>query len=248
MSICFACSIQIYRLKSPLEQGNTTQENGNMQKISTKMWKIGVITSVIVLCLLTLSLIMSSINHFKIGSQLAGINQVSNLSHLLVRQQAKLFSLMLVRNVKQDELLEALDLFSEEEFVNDATLYAPSGTLIAQSRNAQPFNPTMQDPNNAHTQQIVEPILARHDLVGFLRVTFDTQYGQTTQSKVNELFHLLYGELIILFLSGGLFISCFYYFIRRRVHIIHTPPKFAQTENKRQTQRFHSRRRAFRRK
>lgn len=219
-----------------------------MQKISGKMWKVGVITGVLALCLLTVSIIVSSINHFKIGSQLAGINQVSNLSHLLVRQQAKLFSLMLVRNVKQDELQEALDLFSTEEFVNDATLYSPTSVLIAQSRNALPFNPVTQDPSNTHTQQIVEPILAQQDLVGFLRVTFDTQYGQTTQSKVNELFHLLYGELIILFLSGGLFVSCFYYFIRRRVHIIHTPPKFTQTENKSQAQRFHSRRRAFQRK
>lgn len=212
------------------------------------MWRVASLVGVMVLCVLTLSIIMSSINQFKIGSQLAGINQISNLSHLLVRQQAKLFSLMLVRNVKQEELLEALDNFSQEQFVNDATLYSPTGVMIAQTRNAIAFNPTAQNSSNNKTQQIVEPILAQQDLVGFLRVTFDTEYGQTTQSKVNELFHLLYGKLIILFLTGGLFVSCFYYFIRRRVHIIHAPPKFAQAENKSQALRFHSRRRAFRRK
>lgn len=220
-----------------------------MQKISGKMWKIGVLAGVMLLCVGIVSMIVTGINQFKIGSQLAGINQVSNLSHLLVRQQAKLFSLMLVRNVKNEELIEALDTFSEEEFVIDANLYSPTGVLIAQSRNAQTFKPLAQSNElPSTTQQIVEPIFAQQDLVGFLRVTFDSQYGQTTQSKVNELFHLLYGELIILFLAGGLFVSCFYYFNRRRIHIIHSQPKLLPAENKSQAQRFHSRRRAFGRK
>lgn len=220
-----------------------------MQKISGKMWKIGVLAGVMLLCVVIVSMIVTGINQFKIGSQLAGINQVSNLSHLLVRQQAKLFSLMLVRNVKNEELIEALDTFSEEEFVIDANLYSPTGVLIAQSRNAQTFKPLAQSNElPSTTQQIVEPIFAQQDLVGFLRVTFDSQYGQTTQSKVNELFHLLYGELIILFLAGGLFVSCFYYFNRRRIHIIHSQPKLLPVENKSQAQRFHSRRRAFGRK
>lgn len=220
-----------------------------MQKISGKMWKIGVLAGVMLLCVGIVSMIVTGINQFKIGSQLAGINQVSNLSHLLVRQQAKLFSLMLVRNVKNEELIEALDTFSEEEFVIDANLYSPTGVLIAQSRNAQTFKPLAQSNElPSTTQQIVEPIFAQQDLVGFLRVTFDSQYGQTTQSKVNELFHLLYGELIILFLAGGLFVSCFYYFNRRRIHIIHSQPKLLPVENKSQAQRFHSRRRAFGRK
>lgn len=220
-----------------------------MQKISGKMWKMGILAGVMVLCLLIVSIIVSGVNHFKISSQLAGINQVSNLSHLLVRQQAKLFSLMLVRNVKTDELIDALDTFSGEAFVIDANLYSPKGELIAQSRNAQTFKPF--EPKNeliANSQQIVEPIFAQQDLVGFLRVTFDTQYGQTTRGKVNELFHLLYGELIILFLAGGLFVSCFYYFNRRRIHLVQNAPKLIQAENKRQSQRFHSRRRAFGRK
>lgn len=201
-----------------------------------------------VLCLIAASIVVTGINHFKIGSQLAGINQVSNLSHLLVRQQAKLFSLMLVRNVKNEELVEALDVFAQEEFVIDATLYSPNGVLIAQSRHTLPFTPLENKMPNPTTQQIVEPILAQQDLVGFLRVTFNTQYGQTTQDKVNELFHLLYGQLIILFLAGGLFISCFYYFSRRKVHIVHSISPQPTSEKRSQAQRFHSRRRAFGRK
>ncbi|MGX2950559.1 YtjB family periplasmic protein [Ursidibacter arcticus] len=221
-----------------------------MRISSGKIVKTSAILFVMVLCLAIVAVILTGINHFKVGSQLASINQVSNLSHLLVRQQAKLFSLMLVKNVKNDELVEALDAFAKEEFVIDANLYSTTGTLIAQSHNALKFEPILHNKSQEKqaTQQIVEPIFAQQDLVGFLRVTFDSQYGQTTQSKVNELFHLLYGELVILFLAGGLFISCFFYFIRKKVQIISVPNRLSKIETPKQSQRFHSRRRAFKRK
>lgn len=216
-----------------------------------KTIKISIITFVMLFCFAIVGVILNGVNHFKSGSQLASINQVTNLSHLLVRQQAKLFSLMLVKNAKTDELVEALDAFAKEEFVIDANLYSASGSLLAQSSNAVDFRPKLNVDNVEeikNTQQIVEPILAQDDLVGFLRVTFDSKYGQTTQSKVNELFHLLYGELIILFLAGGLFFSCFFYFSGRNSSIVALPIKLPSAELKSQTQRFHSRRRAFRRK
>ncbi len=216
-----------------------------------KTIKISIITFVMLFCFAIVGVILNGVNHFKSGSQLASINQVTNLSHLLVRQQAKLFSLMLVKNAKTDELVEALDVFAKEEFVIDANLYSASGSLLAQSSNAVDFNPTLNVDNVEevrNTQQIVEPILAQDDLVGFLRVTFDSKYGQTTQTKVNELFHLLYGELIILFLAGGLFVSCFFYFSGRSHAVATLPIKLPIASLKTQTQRFHSRRRAFRRK
>ncbi|MCT8641428.1 YtjB family periplasmic protein [Glaesserella parasuis] len=212
--------------------------------------KSSIIAVIIAIWLMIVWIILTGINHFKVGSQLAGINQVTNLSHLLVRQQAKLFSLMLVKNAKNDELVEALDVFAKEAFVIDANLYSPSGNLVAHSSNAIEFNPRVNDKIQQEpvlTQQIVEPIFAQDDLIGFLRVTFDSQYGQTTQHKVNELFHLLYGELIILFMSGGLFVSCFYYFLQLNTTKT-VSSNFIPIELKRQTQRFHSRRRAFRRK
>lgn len=216
-----------------------------------KAVKSSIIAVTIVLCCVIVGVILNGINHFKVGSQLAGVNQVTNLSHLLVRQQAKLFSLMLVKNAKAEELVEALDTFAKEEFVIDANLYSPSGTLLAQSSNALEFKPKLSEETKNElktTQQIVEPIFAQDDLIGFLRVTFNSQYGQTTQSKINELFHLLYGELIILFLAGGLFVSCFFYFSGRNHAIAPLPIKLPIATLKSQTQRFHSRRRAFRRK
>lgn len=214
-----------------------------------KAMKSSIIAVIIVLCSLIVAVILNGISHFKVGSQLAGVNQVTNLSHLLVRQQAKLFSLMLVKNTKTEELVEALDLFAKEEFVIDANLYSTSGVLLAQSSHALEFNPNVNNEQSEFkTQQIVEPIFAQDDLVGFLRVTFNSQYGQTTQSKINELFHLLYGELIILFLAGGLFVSCFFYFSGRNHIDVPLPIKLPISTLKTQTRRFHSRRRTFRRK
>lgn len=211
-----------------------------------KAVKIGIVSLIFTFCFAIVLLIVNGINQFKVGSQLAGINQVSNLSHLLVRQQANLFALMLVKNARNEELSDALDQFSQEEFVLDATLYATNGVIVAQSRNALPFKPDLSVKDHKATQQIVEPVFIRQELAGFLRVTFDAQYGQTTRSKVDALFHLLYGELLILFLAGGLFVSCFYVFRRKTVHIHSPKPILSDSPQKSQSRRFHSRRRALR--
>lgn len=213
-----------------------------------KAFKFGMISIIFAFCLAIFVLILHGINQFKAGSYLATINQVSHLSHLLVRQQANLFSLMLAKNAKRDEIHEALDNFAKEDFVLDATLYATNGTIIAQSDNALPFRPKMEIKKEQAIQQIVEPIFNQHELTGFLRVTFNAEYGQTTRSKINELFHTLYGELIILFLAGGLFVSCFYAFRHKNFYVVYRNRKQQTDSEKSQTQRFHSRRRALIRK
>ena len=178
------------------------------------------------------------------GSQLASISQVSNLAHVLVRQQANLFSLMLMKNTGTDELVEALDSFSKEEFVLDANLYSASGELLAQSQHSIALKERIEQKN---TQQIVEPIFAKQALVGFLRVTFDAQYEDSVQVKVNKLFQQLYGELIILVLTGVLFSATIFYYLRRKTPHVRTVRKPETTNLKSQAQRFHSKRRSFRR-
>ncbi|AAP95331.1 hemolysin regulation protein AhpA [[Haemophilus] ducreyi] len=214
-----------------------------------KVIKTTLLAGIIVVCVMIVSVILNGVNQFKLGSQLASVNQVSNLSHLLVRQQAKLFSLMLVKNVNNDELIEALDAFAKEEFVIDANLYAANGSLIAQSHNALQFKKLLlEEGSQPLTQQIVEPILTQQNLIGFLRVTFDSQYGQTTQSKIEQLFHQLYAQLIILLVAGALFASSIHYFLRPRAHLIHSIVKLPTFSTKKQAQRFHSQRRRFNRK
>lgn len=208
-----------------------------------KLTKMLVFISTLAFCVATISVILNGVNQFKVGSQLASISQVSNLAHVLVRQQANLFSLMLMKNTKTDELVEALDSFSKEEFVLDANLYSATGELLAQSQNSMALKERIEQKN---TQQIVEPIFAKQVLVGFLRVTFDAQYEDSTQVKVNKLFQQLYGELIILVLTGVLFSTTIFYYLRRKMPHVRTVRKTETTNLKSQVQRFHSRRRNFR--
>lgn len=207
-----------------------------------KLTKTLVFIFTLAFCVATISVILNGVNQFKVGSQLASISQVSNLAHVLVRQQANLFSLMLMKNTKTDELVEALDSFSKEEFVLDANLYSASGELLAQSQHSIALKERIEQKN---TQQIVEPIFAKQALVGFLRVTFDAQ-EDSTQVKVNKLFQQLYGELIILVLTGVLFSATIFYYLRRKIPHVRTIRKPEATNLKSQAQRFHSKRRNFR--
>lgn len=214
-----------------------------------KLTKATLLIGIMAVCVGVVGVILNGIGQFKVGSQLASINQVSNLSHVLVKQQANMFSLMLMKNAKNEDLSEALDSFSQENFVIDASLYSPTGVLMAKSQQAIDVKNRLEQQSDTHqTQQIVEPIFAKQDLVGFLRVTFDAKYGQTTKSKVNQMFNQLYGELIILVLIGALLASSLHTFFRKKVVHIHTPNnKTPRPSTKTQTQRFHSRRRTFRR-
>lgn len=216
-----------------------------MKGLRKRILNIGIFTGIMAVCFMIVLLVVTGINHFKLGSQLASINHVTNLSHLVVKQQAKLFSLMLQQNTDAEILTDTLNTFAQENFIIDAHLYSRTGSLIARSQNALPFIPSMHyDNEKQSTQQIVEPILFEQKLIGFLRVTFDIKYGQTTQNKVNELFHLVYGELIILFLTGGVAFSSFVYLRRNKI----LPPFLEHLSIhslKGQHKRFYSRRRTF---
>ncbi|MGR3807425.1 YtjB family periplasmic protein [Pasteurella testudinis] len=220
-----------------------------------KIIKSVLLLTIILCCAAIMSVILYGVNQFKVGSQLASVNQVSYLSHTLVRQQANLMSVLLVNNAKQESLSESLDQFRLQEFVLDATVYSAQGTILAQSSNQFNFrnrigldNPDREQ--TAATQQIVEPIYSSaRGLLGYLRVTFDTQYSQTTQAKINALFHHLYGELIIVFLCGVVFASSIHYFLRRRrkIVLLHKEEKSAVNNNRHANaaRRFHSQRRRF---
>lgn len=213
-----------------------------------KIAKTLLLTSIILLCIGIIAVILKGVNQFKLGSQLASINQVSNLSHLLVRQQANIFSFLLVKNAKTDELTDALDSFAKEEFIIDANLYAPNGVLLARSQNAKDLRTLLASEKANTTQQIVEPVFSQQLLVGFLRVTFDAEYGQTTKVRVEQQFHQLYGEMIILILTGILLASSMHYYFHRRIITPHKISKPMLYNEKTQTKRYHSRRRMIRHK
>ncbi|MDP9499853.1 YtjB family periplasmic protein [Bisgaard Taxon 45] len=189
-----------------------------MHLTKEKFIKLSMISAIMILCIVIVSVILFGVQQFKIGSQLASVNQVSNLSHLLIRQQANLLSMLLVNNANTEQLTDSLNTFAKEEFVLDASIYSNRGELLAQTSHFQNLRLTLglnsqTHPDEENTQQIVEPIYSVNGIEGFLRVTFDSKYGKTTQSKIDQLFHQLYGELIIIFLAGVLLASSVHYFL-----------------------------------
>ncbi|WP_126371104.1 YtjB family periplasmic protein [Avibacterium volantium] len=228
-----------------------------MQLIKEKALKITMIVIIILFCLGIMGVILFGVQQFKLGSQLASVNQVTNLSHLLVRQQANLFSMLLINNTKSEQLTENLDNFVKEDFILDASIYSNRGELLAQSSNASLLRlqlgldqPVAKEIIN---QQIVEPIYSSDGVEGFLRVTFNNKYGQTTQSKINLIFNRLYGEIIIVFLTGILFASSIHYFLSRYRRVKRKQLELSQPAKKKQPQTasrftYHSRRRRLKNK
>ncbi|AEC18190.1 Bacterial virulence factor hemolysin [Gallibacterium anatis UMN179] len=199
----------------------------------------------------TIAIILFGINQFKFGSQLASINQVSNLSHILVRQQANLFSSLLNNNVSAEKLADQLTALSREKFVLDASVYSGNGELLAQSRNALNLRQQLGlegEKSPQQTQQIVEPIFDGNSVIGFLRVTFDGQYGQTSESKINQQFRYLYAEVIVILLVGALIASSLHYFFRRRkIKLVPMRTLRKSQENQQRSKSFHQQRRRFKR-
>ena len=211
---------------------------------------------IILLCVGIMAIILFGVQQFKIGSQLASVNQVANISHLLARQQANLFSMLLVNNAKTERLVENLDNFTKEEFVLDAAVYERNGELLAKSTNSSDMRSLLgldkPEEKDTDSQQIVEPIYSSNGVEGFLRVTFDAKYAQSTKSKINQMFHRLYGEIIIIFLVGVLFASCLHYFLshyrrsRMHVHVVEKTPIPSNKTKQSMSKAFHQRRRRLR--
>lgn len=197
------------------------------------------LATIIVLSLTALAVILFGVKQFKLSSQFASVNQVANISHILVRQQANLFSVLLTNNAKTEQLTDNLDQIVKEDFILDASLYDGEGKLLAQSRE-------MRNSLDVNNQQIVEPLYAQSGIKGFLRVTIDSQYTQSNQSKINQIFHQLYGELIIVFLLGAVMASSIHYFLShyRRTYRKSKEKKSAvNLKVKSSSTRFHQRRR-----
>ncbi|MFC0309831.1 YtjB family periplasmic protein [Gallibacterium trehalosifermentans] len=220
-----------------------------MYSVREKSIRVLLLLSILLISGITLVVILFGINQFKFGSQLASINQVSNLSHVLVRQQANLFSTLLANNVSNEKLTDLLNTFSRETFVLDASVYSINGELLAQSQNSLNIRQQLglEGKNDElKTQQIVEPIFNANNIIGFLRVTFDGQYGQTTESNINQQFHYLYAEVIVVLLIGFVIASSIHTAFRRKKAKLE-PIKLTRkpTDSLQRSKQFHQKRRRF---
>lgn len=221
-----------------------------MQLVKEKLTKSSMLLVIVAAIIAALAVILFGVQQFKIGSQLASVNQVANLSHVLVRQQANLLSVLLINNSNSEQLAESLDDLLKQQFILDATIYDSNGKQLAQSRYSGNLREQLGlDPSQQKipTQQIVEPIYANGGVRGFLRVTFDAQYAQTTQSQIDRVFHRLYGEILLVFLLGALLSGSIYYFIYHYRRAYRNKSSEAKRlpvlVDKKPSQRFHSRRR-----
>ncbi|OOF86141.1 YtjB family periplasmic protein [Rodentibacter ratti] len=220
-----------------------------MHLIKEKLTKSVMLVLILIFCFGALVVILFGVQQFKISSQFASVNQVANLSHILVRQQANLFSVLLVNNTESEKLKENLDNFVQEHFVLDASIYNAQGKLLAQSTGSESLRLRLGLETNGEEntgQQIVEPIYSNLGIQGFLRVTFDGQYAQSSQSKINQIFRQLYGELIVVFLLGVVLASSIHYFLshyRRAYRKSNEPKKLVNLPIKSNIQRYRQRRR-----
>ncbi|AWX15810.1 hemolysin regulation protein AhpA [Mergibacter septicus] len=213
-----------------------------MQFRKERKYKFCLLSIIIGLCVLILSIILIGVSQFKVGSQQASIEQVADLSHTLVRQQANLFSVLLLNKADNESLTENLSRFTQEKFIVDASLYNQNGELLAHSQHYL----TQPHQEQQITQQVVEPIYSSSGLIGFLRVTFNGQFGQDANEILDRQFHRLYGQIIIVFLTGILFTSSLLYWKRKRrkTNIINTL-NTRSTSHLKQTMPYHRRRRLY---
>lgn len=197
----------------------------------------GLLSAIITICTLIVIAIFLGINQFRLSSQFANNQQTNNLSHIIVKQEAKILAIILENNSAKNEINNALKKLEQQQFVINATVYNTNGSLLAQS---SPQNiPKTLSKEEIHQQQIVEPISNGKKILGFLRVTFDANYGADKNRSFNDCFSTLYAFYIIIVLATILLASSIIYVFR---HLRVNQQSITQSKLKRIK---HSRARAF---
>ncbi|MGF1685630.1 YtjB family periplasmic protein [Photobacterium japonica] len=103
--------------------------------------------------------------------------QTQTLTRLMARQAAQTASLNVVEN-HQDKLQVLVERLADEPLILDATIYSLEGATIAKNTDAMPLTQVtgLSTPLAVASygrQQIVEPIMTSHQVVGFLRLTLE---------------------------------------------------------------------------
>lgn len=184
-----------------------------MKGIKNKVKEWGLILSIIIGCFASALMILQNVENFKQVTLEKEIAEVDYLTHLLIKQEADVFSALIFHNVKREELQSKLDKFAKEQIVKDVSLYAANGNLLAISKK-QDFD---NIPNISQKQDIVEPIYYKDNLEGFLRITLVHPYLEDIQRNTDRMFHYLYAQEIILFLLGGILMMSLNYFLKSMV-------------------------------
>ena len=183
-----------------------------MKERKYKVKELGLLLGIVFSCFAIALMVIQNVGHFKKVTLEKEIAEVSYLTHLLIKQEADVFSSLIFHNVKSEELQSKLDTFVQEDLILNASLYAVNGNLLAVS-NKQKNGPVNTEEISFKKQDVVEPIYYRDNLEGFLRITINRNYLPENQRHLDKVFFLLYAQEIILFLLGIILTMSIYYFV-----------------------------------
>ncbi len=144
------------------------------------------------------------------GNEQIQANQLETLTKVLITQ-ASLSASTGIAEQDQERLLNLTNQLAQERLVFDATIYDAEGVKLAASESALSVREVLGLDTPLQTasigrQQLVEPVLLDGNIIGFVRVTFET--GKVTaisDHHYRKSDRYMYLMVIMSFVSGVLF-------------------------------------------
>jgi membrane protein len=143
------------------------------------------------------------------GNERIQANQLEVLSKVLI-SQASLSARQMLIDQDQERLGALTNQLAQERLVLDATVYDSEGVKIAASTDAKTAREVLGLDTPLSTasigrQQLVEPIINDHTIIGFVRITFET--GKVTaisDHHYRKSDRFMYMMILMSFISGVL--------------------------------------------
>lgn len=144
------------------------------------------------------------------GNERIQANQLETLTKVLISQASLSASSGIVEQ-DQERLLNLTNQLAQERLVFDATIYDSEGVKLASSDSALSVREVLGLDTPLQTasigrQQLVEPVLNDGNIIGFVRITFET--GKVTaisDHHYRKSDRYMYLMVIMSFISGVLF-------------------------------------------
>lgn len=144
------------------------------------------------------------------GNERIQANQLETLTKVLITQ-ASLSASSGIAEQDQERLLNLTNQLAQERLVFDATIYDSEGVKLASSDSALSVREVLGLDTPLQTasigrQQLVEPVMYDDNLIGFVRITFET--GKVTaisDHHYRKSDRYMYLMVIMSFISGILF-------------------------------------------
>ena len=168
-------------------------------------------TLITLACLALLVLLMQGASWFSLNRQKVQSTQVEELANTLAQQVAfSLQPLLGDSNNRQNQIDAVLQQLTTGSRILDASVYDPSGALIAHRGETIPVRDRLaldgQRAGSYFNHQIVQPVEGKNGPQGFLRMTLDTHVLATESRQVDNTTNIL-RLMMLLSLAIGLVLS-----------------------------------------